>query len=102
MALTAPVCAKQAGITYRQLDHWIRKGYLPGSAPGSGVSRTFSMEERDYIIRLARLVKAGIDVAVASRCLPPGEDTFFLSPDVQVRLLTYEEAKAESMAGLDA
>lgn len=48
-----------AGISYRQLDHWVRKGYLHADNPecGSGHSRTFQDEEVEVAVIMGALVK---------------------------------------------
>lgn len=48
--------AEQAGITYRQLDHWIRRGYIKGALPGSGVQRDLNGHEVDVLRIMADLV----------------------------------------------
>lgn len=47
-AVSAAEAARQAGITYRQLDYWLRQGIIKvtGEAtPGSGHRRTFTRTE---------------------------------------------------------
>lgn len=46
--------------TYRQVDHWIRKGWVKGDAPGSGVKRHIAREELRVLQAMARLVDAGL------------------------------------------
>ena len=60
--MTSQGIAATAGITYRQLDFWVRQGYLkPLFAPqGSGFSRAFSESEVDVARRMARFVAAGV------------------------------------------
>lgn len=57
------------GCTYRQLDYWVRKGYLrvPNATPGSGSWRTWPRREVVVAEKMARLVAAGIPPAVACR-----------------------------------
>lgn len=57
------------GATYRQVDFWVRRGYLrPDDAqPGSGYARQWSDEELAVGARMARLVAAGLTPAVASK-----------------------------------
>lgn len=58
---------KALGITYRQLDHWIRQGYIGGGNPGSGHQRELSIEEFAELAAMAALVKAGFTPAVAAQ-----------------------------------
>jgi hypothetical protein len=56
------------GVTYRQLDFWVRQGYLrPEHGGGSGVARRWSDEELGVLERMARLVQGGVVPAVAAR-----------------------------------
>ena len=54
----ADACAR-AEISARQLDHWIRRGYLHVDARGSGHQRHLTSDELDVLLVLARLVRAG-------------------------------------------
>lgn len=56
------------GISYRQLDHWVRLGYLhPTHGIRAGVPRHWSAEELAVAQTMARLVSAGLPPAVAHR-----------------------------------
>lgn len=57
------------GVTYRQLDHWTRKGYLhPVQArPVSGYRRTWPPGELEVAERMARLVGVGLLPSLAHR-----------------------------------
>ena len=56
------------GVTYRQLDFWVRQGYLrPEHAGGSGVARKWPAEEIRVLERMARLVRGGVVPSVAAR-----------------------------------
>ena len=59
-----------AGLTYRQVDYWCRKGYLRPECyptPGTGQRRTFTPGEIAVATRIARLVAAGLAVKTAAR-----------------------------------
>jgi hypothetical protein len=62
------------GITYRQLDHWCRTGYLrPDSAsPGSGFRRRFPPEEREIARLMVLLTAVGVEPAAAARAAREG------------------------------
>ena len=55
------------GITYRQLDYWSRHDYLHANAatPGTGVPRTWPLEELAVAGRLVRLLDAGLNLQAA-------------------------------------
>jgi Bacterial RNA polymerase, alpha chain C terminal domain len=58
--------AREAGISFRQLDHWTRCGYLMpgrewrGRHWGSGSNRTWPAGEMEIARRMGRLTAAGI------------------------------------------
>jgi hypothetical protein len=72
------------GVTYRQLDHWCRKGYLrPDGGVGSGTVRVFSDEESAVAQVMARLVVAGLLPAAAARVARGEMD---LAPGIRIVL----------------
>lgn len=59
----APLAAKAAGITYRQLDYWARTGLAEPSlraATGSGSQRLYSYRDVVVLRVINRLLTAGI------------------------------------------
>jgi DNA-binding transcriptional MerR regulator len=68
--------ADRVGITYRQLDHWIRQGYIRASLPGSGNPRDISGAEAEVLRYMAALVSSGVQPTMAAhlaRRLAAGE-----------------------------
>ncbi|MBM7788875.1 hypothetical protein [Tenggerimyces flavus] len=66
-----------AGITYRQLDYWCRKGWLAPTirrGGGSGIDRDFHADELAFAVRMGLLVRAGFppDVAFLIAQATPG------------------------------
>lgn len=60
--LPSVTVADQAGITYRQLDVWVRVGYVTcahNATPGSGHQRTWTRTEAAHVHRVADLIRAG-------------------------------------------
>lgn len=57
------------GVTYRQLDYWVRKGYLePENVEcGSGHQRLFPPDEFAVALTMAHLVRGGFTVDQAAR-----------------------------------
>lgn len=59
------------GISYRQFDHWCRKGYVPGSASrlnrGSGRPRDLNREQVKHLRIMARIVRDGLRPDAADR-----------------------------------
>jgi hypothetical protein len=55
------------GITYRQLDHWTRQGWLPVDNPncGSGSTRTFPPETGGIVSKMAAYTAAGVIASAA-------------------------------------
>jgi hypothetical protein len=74
--------AALAGVTYRCLDHWTRRGYLddvrPEDARGSGRPRTYSAAELDTVRLVKHLLEAGFVLptafAIARRVI--ADDTY--------------------------
>lgn len=65
--MTTEEVAAAAGISYRQLDHWVRRGLIDGpEAKGSGRAREWTAQQAAVAIMTGRLVNAGIEVAAAS------------------------------------
>jgi DNA-binding transcriptional MerR regulator len=64
---SADVCAR-AHITYRQLDHWTRRGYISPSngQTGTGVGRQWTRAEADHIRRMAALIQFGVEQKTAA------------------------------------
>lgn len=58
----------ETGATYRQLDYWVRSGYLrPDPAlPGSGRFRAWPDKEIVIAREMIRLTEAGLSVAKAA------------------------------------
>lgn len=80
------VCA-MAEITYRNLDYWVRRGYIDLDpdhvglpTPGSGVPRRFTPREAKRFTVLALLVRAGLRVDVAADTLRRLEASSFARP----------------------
>jgi hypothetical protein len=71
------------GLTYRQTDHWIKKGWLKpiGGAPGSGSRRIFPPAEVKIAADMAVLVLAGVRPEAAYRAVRNGGQ---LAPGVRV------------------
>lgn len=57
------------GVSYRQVDHWCRQGYLKPlqATPGSGYARIWPAVERDVALLITRLQAAGVELATAAR-----------------------------------
>jgi hypothetical protein len=60
---------EEFGTSYRQLDYWIRKGYIhtvPNERSGSGYSRQLSEDEIQIARYMIRLTNAGFMVGAAA------------------------------------
>lgn len=66
MTVKALDAVDQAGITYRQLDHWIRSGYIHGTCPGSGHRRELTDYEFQVVRHMSVLIDAGVLASVAA------------------------------------
>ena len=76
------------GISYRQLDYWVRRGYLKPEylAPGSGAKRRWTAEERRVAQTMARLVAAGFTPEAAHPIARNGPGQLYLGHGVSVEV----------------
>lgn len=70
--MRAPELCRAADITYRQLDHWCRQGYIEpygdiGATPGSGNVREFSPKMVRKAKSMKCLIDIGFEVQLAAR-----------------------------------
>ena len=75
--MNGPQAAQRAGITYRQLDYWLRRGFLGESdsnTPGSGYVRDLTVTQVERLTQLAALVQAGVRPEVAAAWLDEAQD----------------------------
>jgi hypothetical protein len=87
------------GLSYRQLDHWTRKGWVRADdpTPGSGKRRTWDDHELAIAARMVRLIDAGFVVGKAAEIARwrTGYDTFLALGD-GIHLLIYENQPTEA------
>lgn len=55
------------GVTYRQLDHWARCGYIHVPRDGSGNLRYIDPDEEDVARMMCRLVDVGLSPLAAHK-----------------------------------
>jgi hypothetical protein len=77
-----PVCngctGDWLGVTYRRLDHWVRRGYLrpgrqeAGTRHSSGSYRTWTPAELETARLMGRLTRAGLTPAAAAKAARAG------------------------------
>lgn len=87
------VAADPPGMSYRQLDYWVRRGYLrPGNADaGSGSTRQWPAEELRVAALMARLVDAGLQPATACVVARANRNRYELAPGIVVRIGAAED-----------
>lgn len=75
-------------VTYRQLDHWCRRGYLhpKDPLPGSGNQRDWTADELRVAERMARLRRAGLDLEIAADLARSGEWPVSIGPGLTLML----------------
>lgn len=83
---------KIAQITFRQLDHWTRKGYLRTLGPeGSGTHRLWTEDEKLVAVAMSRLISVGFAVEEAAILArrhvehPSKDGAYLLTHGVEVR-----------------
>lgn len=73
MASAGYVLQTCPGLTYRQLDHWCRRGLVPGIPGGSSSSqgnpREFSGKQVRWIRIMSELAQVGLNPAQSSRAV---------------------------------
>jgi DNA-binding transcriptional MerR regulator len=69
--MTTPVVAELAGCSYRQIDYWIRQGWLSPAedVPGSGYERGWDAPSIRRAVGLALLERLGFRPSAAARLL---------------------------------
>lgn len=66
--MNAPAAAEAAGVTYRQLDHWIHRGYINAEGGyGTGYPREIADTEVEVLKYMALLVRHGLAPQQASQ-----------------------------------
>lgn len=83
-----PDSLRHIPATYRQIDWWIRRGYLlpDNPNPGSGAARIWTNDELGVLRRMALLVKAGLSPEIAAKAARAGTEAW-LSPSVKVNVI---------------
>jgi DNA-binding transcriptional MerR regulator len=101
--ITAPEAARLAGITYRQLDYWARRGWLrPSVEAGTGRPgrRLYSAHDVLRLAALGHLGRSGADVGqlgpqVAEVELPPdGDYLVILDRELSLEVVAASELRA--------
>lgn len=77
-------------LTYRQLDHWVREGYVAAvnPEPGTGRRRYWTAEEAQVVTTMAALVAAGVSPEAATRAARNGG---WLAPGVRVEVSSSQD-----------
>lgn len=65
--------ADKAGITYRQLDHWVTKGWLRPRGSGSGSDRYWTPAEEQCALDMGSLTRFGVPPELAHRIARAGQ-----------------------------
>lgn len=76
--MNGPEAAKEAGVTFRQLDFWCSQGYLGDhlKQSGTGHARYFYVRDRTRLECLAALVRAGVRVQIAAEIVGGDSDKY--------------------------
>jgi hypothetical protein len=53
---------KDAGVTHRQFNHWVSKGWVPGihAGVGTGHRHWLTAKQKDHLFLMGRLVELGM------------------------------------------
>lgn len=81
---------ERTGATYRQVDYWIRAGYLKVDSWGSGVWRSWPEPEIEIARLIVKLTAGGLALATAARvareCVEHGEVSVMLTEGVWIEV----------------
>ena len=97
---TVDLC-KAFNLTNRQIDVWTRTGLIPGCERtfGSGNPRAFTIEQAEFLGRLARLVHAGFHPKTMAEALQDQTvngvlpDVIRMGFDIEIHLLPQPESQ---------
>ena len=67
LGIPAPRVGELAGVTYRQVDYWVRQGYVTASvqpAVGKGARRLFAPADVVRVAALGRFGRARLDIGL--------------------------------------
>lgn len=78
------------GLTYRKLDHWVRKGYITPlhEVHGAGNKRSFSRQEARVARRMQSLIEAGLTLEAAAKYAGCSDVEVELTPFATLRIDT--------------
>jgi len=97
---TSEQVATTAKITYRQLDHWVRRGYLEPAwvtnrtGNGRGTGREWTATEAPIACLMGRLTRGGLAPATAAavaRSAQAGQTRFVIAPGIVIEVTGREE-----------
>lgn len=89
--LTSMDIVCEAGITYRQMDYWERRGFLraaphPLGLSGYGIRRIWPKSELDVAQTMGRLVKLGLPLERAHAIARSGQRRTQVAPGIWLEL----------------
>ena len=105
--MSAPEAADFAGITYRQLDYWGRKGWVvPAHVERVSAGRRVRRYDDGDVLRLAALAhlgRSGLDVAafgpqVGTLQLTDGDSMVVVGPGTELEVIAAAELRAHLRA----
>ena len=92
---------EQSSITFRRLDHWIRRGYVHATGGGSGNARDLDEDEARVVQVMALLVDFGMRPAAAANLARPLlVDGIVLSGHLQLTLTAVPAGPADPLEAL--
>jgi hypothetical protein len=79
---------EELGLTYRQLDYWVRAGHLHPERPfeGSGIRRHWPESDLAAARLIGRLTSAGLSLEVAARVARSGQSRCEIASGVWIEV----------------
>lgn len=99
VTVSSATLIEEAGISYRQLDYWVRHKIITPerAASGSGSSRRFTRDQVELATWIGRLTRAGFDLRLARETavnLIEDGESYLDFPDCVVHLVYEQEAQS--------
>ena len=65
---------RDAGVTHRQFNHWVKKGWVPGISPGVGTGNSHWLDAKQlgHLRQMGRLVELGMTPSGAYNAVAKG------------------------------
>lgn len=93
MKVYAKELVADTGMSFRQIDHWTRSGYLISEASGKGRNRYWTEDEYFIAMEMSQLIRSGFTVEAAAmlarkHVMEPSTDDRYQLEGIEVRFVS--------------